>query len=97
MKTLRAKLHVHAKDANATDKGQWESWAKEADKSLKSADDHEQAVELLIGKVSITHETNDKKEDYKKLNAELVAMKANAEHHLDGIKLANKRFSRYVE
>ncbi|CAK0848861.1 unnamed protein product [Prorocentrum cordatum] len=97
LKTLRAKLHNHAKTAKDSDKGQYDTWAKEADKTLKSATDHEEAVELLIEKTGITHETNEKKEDYANLNKDLAAMKSTAEHHLDGIKLAARRFSRYVE
>ena len=97
LKTLRAKLHNHAKTAKDADKGQWDSWAKEADKTLKSASDHEESVELLIERAGIMHETNESKDVYDKLNKELLAMKSTAEHHLDGIKLAVKRFSRYVE
>ena len=96
LKTNRAKLRTKLNEALAEDKGQWQTWVKEVEETIQKADQQELCTELLIERATSMHPTDKTKEDYGKIATELQAHLKNMEYHVDGIKLANKRYSGHV-
>ena len=96
LKTNRAKLRTKLNEALAEDKGQWQTWVKEVEETIQKADQHELCTELLVERATSMHPTDKTKEDYDKIATELQAHLKSMEYHVDGIKLANKRYSGHV-
>ena len=96
LKTNRAKLQTKLNESLEKDKGQWQTWVKEVEDTIQKADQHELCTELLVERATSMHPTDKPREDYDKIATELQAHLRNMEYHVDGIKLANKRYSGHV-